>query len=678
MTMLNVEDRHTPADESAIRTLAHGATEFLFFTGKGGVGKTSVACAVAVTLADEGKRVLIVSTDPASNLDEVLATPLTDVPRPVDGLSNLHASNLDPESAAASYREALVGPYRGILPDATVASMEEQLSGACTVEIAAFNEFAKLVGDDSATQGYDVVIFDTAPTGHTLRLLTLPTAWTDFIETNTTGNSCLGPLAGLKAQRELYARTVKALADGDKTTLVMVSRPDVSALNEAARSSAELADLGIRNQRLVLNGLFSTVVPDDPIASALERRGIDALRRVPAALADLPRVEVPLIVRSPLGIDGLRQLADAVTGTAQPTSSFATGLPFFPETTALSTLVDDLAEAGSGVVMTMGKGGVGKTTIAAAIALELVRRGHPVHLSTTDPAAHVAEAVADFSGGLTLSRIDPEVEVAAYRQLVLDGAADLGPEALALLEEDLRSPCTEEIAVFRAFARTVAEATDRFVILDTAPTGHTLLLIDSSEAYHREVMRNTTDTPPEVLELLPRLRDANFTKVLVVTLAEATPVSEARRLQDDLRRAGIEPYGWVVNQSFAPVVTADPVLRARGLNEVPHIESVVSRDGKRVVLVPWVPVPPVGEGLAALIVAGNGDGEIARYVYYCDECETSFETMIEHPDRGVPAQVTCPDCGSDATRRLYAADEFTPAGGCCPPGTGCCGTPGSA
>jgi len=601
MTMLSVETRVFA--DSAIGTLARNATPFLFFTGKGGVGKTSVGCAVAVALADAGKRVLIVSTDPASNLDEVLATGLSDVPRPVDGLANLYASNLDPEVAAASYRDALIDPYRGILPDATVASMEEQLSGACTVEIAAFNEFAKLVGDESATQGYDVVIFDTAPTGHTLRLLTLPTAWTDFIETNTSGNSCLGPLAGLKAQRELYARTVEALADGSKTTLVLVSRADTSALAEAARSSMELADLGIRNQVLVLNGLFTATVPGDPMASALERRGAEALAHMPAALASLPRAEVPLVVRSPLGIEGLRSLADAVPGIGQPVVEPSTETASFPGASSMSALIDELAEAGSGVVMTMGKGGVGKTSIAAAIALELVRRGHLVHLSTTDPAAHVAATVAGFSGGLTLSRIDPEVEVEAYRAQVLAGATSLDPEALSLLEEDLRSPCTEEIAIFRAFARVVAEASDRFVILDTAPTGHTLLLIDSSEAYHREVMRNTTDTPPEVLALLPRLRDPEFTKVLIVTLAEATPISEARRLQTDLSRAGIASYAWVVNQSFAETATTDPVLRARGVNEVAHIESVIERE-RRVAIVPWVPVPPVGEGLFALVGIG--------------------------------------------------------------------------
>lgn len=663
-------DTRAPVD-SAIGRLANEATQFLFFTGKGGVGKTSVACAVAVALADAGKRVLIVSTDPASNLDEVLATDLADVPRDVDGIAGLSASNLDPEAAAATYREALVGPYRGVLPDATVASMEEQLSGACTVEIAAFNEFAKLVGDEQATRGFGVVIFDTAPTGHTLRLLTLPTAWTDFIETNTTGNSCLGPLAGLQAQRELYARTVRALADADKTTLVLVSRADASALGEAARSSAELADLGIHNQRLVLNGLFASTVADDEVSSALERRGTDALSQLPQALAALPRVEVPLVVRSPLGVDGLRYLAQAQTGVQPTAPATEVVTAEFPSALGLSDLVGELAAVGTGVVMTMGKGGVGKTTVAAAIAVELVRLGFPVHLSTTDPAAHVAEAVGEPSHGLTLSRIDPEVEVAAYTAQVLAAASELDPEALALLEEDLRSPCTEEIAIFRAFARVVAEASDRFVILDTAPTGHTLLLIDASEAYHREVMRNTTDTPPEVLELLPRLRDPDFTKVLIVTLAEATPISEARHLAADLGRAGIDPWAWVVNQSFARVATSDPVLRARGANEVAHIESVLSRQAGHVAIVPWVPVPPVGDGLGALIerFADTRRPGMAQYVYHCRECNNTFEA--DYPPNDAPLTMQCPRCSSQEAMKAFSTEDLKPAAGTCAPGSGC-------
>jgi arsenite-transporting ATPase len=244
--------------------------------------------------------------------------------------------------------------------------------------------------------------------------------------------------------------------------------------------------------------------------------------------------------------------------------------------------------------MTMGKGGVGKTTIAAAIATELVRRGHQVHLSTTDPAAHIAVAAGQLEG-LHISRIDPQPETRSYVEQVLATAGrDLDAKARALLEEDLRSPCTEEIAVFRAFARTVAQGRDAVVVLDTAPTGHTLLLLDATESYHREIARKASDMPEEVRELLPRLRDADFTRVLVVTLPEATPVHEAAALQVDLRRAAIEPFAWVVNQSFAGSGSRDPLLVARGNGEIQFIREVTGQLSKRTALVPWVTEEPAG------------------------------------------------------------------------------------
>ena len=576
-------------------------TRALFFTGKGGMGKTSVASATAVTLAGQGRRALLVSTDPASNLDEVLATPLGQTPTQVAGVNGLFALNLDPEEAARDYRERVVGPYRGVLPDSALASIEEQLSGACTLEIAAFDEFARLLGDQEATAGFDHVIFDTAPTGHTLRLLSLPSAWTGFIADNTTGTSCLGPLAGLTAQHALYEATLAALGDGDVTTLVLVSRPERSALDEAERTRIELATLGVDNQHLVLNGIFIATDRDDTLALALEARQQEALAGFPDGLAHLPRTAVPLLPFAPLGADALAAVFEpthmpAVTARGAHARGLlsATALP-------LPALIDEIAETGHGIVLTMGKGGVGKTTIAAAIAAELVRRGHTVHLSTTDPAAHVAETIDGELDGLTVSRIDPQAETAAYTEEVLATAGrDLDTQARALLEEDLRSPCTEEIAVFRAFARTVAEAEQGFVVLDTAPTGHTLLLLEAAEAYHREVSRTTGEVPEEVRQLLPRLRDPEFARVLLVTLPEATPVHEAARLGDDLRRAGIEPYAWVVNQSFAETHTTDPVLVERAARELPYIQEVADQTDK-LAIVPWQAEPPVGaERLAAL------------------------------------------------------------------------------
>jgi arsenite-transporting ATPase len=559
-------------------------TRNLFFTGKGGVGKTTVASATAVELADSGKRVLLVSTDPASNLDEVLGVTLTSQPTPVERVAGLSALNVDPEAAARAYRERMVGPYRGFLPDASIRSMEEQFSGACTVEIAAFDEFAMLLGNPAATADFDHVIFDTAPTGHTLRLLQLPAAWTVFLDANVGGNSCLGPLSGLTEQRALYAGALEALSNPEKTTVVLVARPDEPSLAEAERAGHELSELGVRSQRLVVNGVFTSSVTGDSLADARAARSREGMRTMPAHLAMLPMVEIPLRPFALIGVEGLRRFADP--SAAPPVACGPDDFGKLPQ--PLDVLVADLRRAGHGVVMTMGKGGVGKTTLATRIAIALARSGETVHLSTTDPAAHLDPFLPTMIPNLTVSRIDPERETAEYSQEVMATAGQgLDDQGRALLEEDLRSPCTEEIAVFRAFARTVAQGGDRFVVLDTAPTGHTLLLLDATEAYHRDVLRNASGSPEEVRELLPRLRDRDYTRVLLVTLAEATPVHEAAALQADLERAGITPYAWVINQSLAPLTTTDPVLQALRDRERPYIEEVRDRLATRVALVPW-------------------------------------------------------------------------------------------
>ena len=573
-------------------------TRYLFFTGKGGVGKTSLACATALMLAGQGKRVLLVSTDPASNLDEVLGQKLGSTPMAIPAATGLFALNIDPEEAARWYREKVMGPLREKLPAAVLRSMEEQLSGACTMEIAAFDEFSRLLGDPQATEDFDRVIFDTAPTGHTLRLLTLPKAWTGFLNANTSGTSCLGPLAGLDKQRAVYEATLMALSDGKRTTLVLVSRAQRSTLAEARRSSAELGYLGIGNQRLILNGLFHAGSQGDRLARAMEARELAALVEFGDWLASIPVSRVPLQAYNLVGIERLRKLFQAPAPSFSDDGSREMAAPASVRSDRLSALVDDLAQAGHGVIMTMGKGGVGKTTVAAAIACKLAERGFPVQLSTTDPAAHVQAVAATNLPSLRVSRIDPAAEILAYTaQVMATAGKDLDADGRALLEEDMRSPCTEEIAVFRAFARTVAGGENGFVVLDTAPTGHTLLLLDATEAYHREVLRHASDMPEEVCELLPRLRNGAFTKVLIVTLPEATPVHEAAYLQEDLRRAKIEPYAWVVNQTFCQSDTRDPLLVARGRNEWPHIVEVAEKHAKRVVMIPWAPVEPSGPEL---------------------------------------------------------------------------------
>ncbi|MCL5036740.1 MAG: arsenical pump-driving ATPase [Chloroflexi bacterium] len=566
-----------------MKELLAKAPRFLFFTGKGGVGKTSLSSATAVALADQGKTTLLVSTDPASNLDQVLGIKLGGRPTPVHGTENLWALNIDPRRAAALYREKVVGPYRGVLPDAAVAEIEEQLSGACTVEIAAFDEFSRLMTDTTSLSEFEHVVFDTAPTGHTLRLLQLPAAWKGYLESSSGNASCLGPMSGLQGQREQFAATLAALTDADITQLVLVARPDPHALAEAERTSIDLESLGVHNQYLAINAVLEEAEQKDPVAEAMYLRQADALANIPNELQKFLSVRISLSPITPLGVPALRGLLESEYEFSPEQSDVATWDA--NDTLNLPELIDFL-DMKSGVIMTMGKGGVGKTTIASRIAVELSRRGANVHLTTTDPAAHLDFALADKYRNLRVSRIDPVVETNRYRREVMAQAgSQLDEEGRRLLEEDLRSPCTEEIAVFRAFARVVDEARNSVVVIDTAPTGHTILLLDATEAYHREVSRTQSSVPDEVRFLLPRLRDPHFTRIMIVTLPEATPIQEADDLRKDLERAGIKPYAWVINQSLASLVVNHPVLKAKRLNEFQYLRQVQAIS-PRMVIVP--------------------------------------------------------------------------------------------
>jgi arsenite-transporting ATPase len=570
----------------------HTPPRHLFFTGKGGVGKTSIACASAIALAESGMRVLLVSTDPASNLDEMLGVGLSDTPRQVPGVPGLSALNIDPEAAAEAYRARVLAQMEGAAETAR-ATVREQLSGACTTEVAAFDEFAALLA--GGAPDFDHVLFDTAPTGHTLRLLSLPAAWTGFLEANEVGASCLGPHSGLKTQEQRFRAAMDALGDAGTTAIILVTRPDRTALAEAARSAGELAALGLANQTLVVNGVFRASQADDPVAQTIERTGQAALADMPEALRALTRDEVPLRGFDMVGLPALRALlrpeAD-LAGPAAPPSAAAS-----PPVPGLDALVDDLAARGHGLVMVMGKGGVGKTTIAAAVAIGLVARGHAVHLSTTDPAAHLAMTLGGEKPGLRVDRIDPKVETERYIAKIMDSRGrDLDEAGRALLREDLRSPCTEEVVVFHAFSRIVAEARSSFVVLDTAPTGHTLLLMDATGAYHRQMTRNLdpSNGMGRIVTPLMRLQDPEHTQVLLVTLPETTPVSEAAALQEDLRRAGIEPHAWVVNRALSGSGAADPLLRQRMAGEAAQIDRLKAGLAQRLFLLSWQAEAPVG------------------------------------------------------------------------------------
>lgn len=576
---------------------------FLLLTGKGGVGKTSLACASAVELARRGRRVLLVSTDPASNVAQVFGQEIGNTLTPIRGVEGLSALEIDPDAAAEEYRARAIAPLKDFLSAADLAEVTEQLSGSCTTEIASFNEFTGLLADRDAGGGVDHIVFDTAPTGHTVRLLELPGEWTSFLEDGLGDASCLGPMAGLDRTRATYGEALSALADPGRTRLALVARPQTSSLAEAARTARELTEAGIRPTHLVINAIMGPEAVTDPLADAIRAEEHEAMEHLPRELAGLRQDRVALRPLDVVGLPALRAVLGGtpeMTGTVGVTAHREEGpAPDAAGESAgefLGDLVEALARHDHGLVMLMGKGGVGKTTLAAAIAVGLADRGRDVLLTTTDPAAHLAWTLGG-EAPMEVSGIDPHRAVADYRRRAMETrGAGLDEQGRANLAEDLRSPCTEEVAVFEAFAAAVEQSSRRFVVMDTAPTGHTLLLMDATGAHDREVRRTLAGSG--AVTPLERLRDAGNTHVVVVTLPETTPVLEAEGLAADLGRAGVGVWGWVVNRSLSVVETASPLLRRRAAAErgpMTAVRSHVDEGGAaHLALVGYRATPPVG------------------------------------------------------------------------------------
>jgi len=571
------------------------STQYLFFTGKGGVGKTSLSCATAVKMADEGNKVLLVSTDPASNLQDVLDSPISEKIQPVKGLQNLSAININPEVSAQEYRNRVTEPLKDILPEADIKKMNEQLSGACTTEIASFDEFSRFISGENEGGNFDVIIFDTAPTGHTLRLLELPAAWASFAEENPDGASCLGPTSALKSSQERYNKVVATLRDAKQTTFYLVARAEKSSIKEASRTSAELQSLGLNHQKLLVNGVFKALDQSDAFALKMEKMAQQEMADLPKNLQDLEQQRFPLLPYNVLGIEKLRSLLDTILQEKVVQQTLSSTSVLVHELNGIDQLVDDLTkEQNHGLIMTMGKGGVGKTIAASAIAVMIARKGFEVHLTTTDPAAHVQDFINQLGSlpeNMTVDRIDPKVETQRYTEKVLaQKGANMDEQGKKLLLEDLKSPCTEEVAVFHAFSKAIQQAKRKFVVIDTAPTGHTLLLLDTAGSYHREVMRTTGMDPAKIKTPYMALQDGSLSKVILISLPETTPMREATALQEDLKRAGISPYAWVVNQSLSMQDgLKDLLLKSRALAEVDVIKNIENTLTNKIYGIPFLP-----------------------------------------------------------------------------------------
>ncbi len=570
-------------------------SKYMFFTGKGGVGKTSLACANAVKLADDGKKVLLISTDPASNLSDVLGHQVTDLFTVHKELPGLTTININPETAADEYRMRALDPIKGVASAEEYNKIKEGLSGACTTEIASFDEFSRFITGEGNPEQYDHIIFDTAPTGHTIRLLELPSAWDSFLEKNPHGASCIGPSTALKSSKERYKNVMNALHDSASTTIFLVARSDRSSLKEAARTSAELNALGLANQKLLINGVFEAIDATDELARKAQDLAAKQLEAMPESLRAMQMEKFPLLPYNILGVVKLRSVFDKALQSRIVEEEINTTVADVSAISNLHELVDGLESEGSkGLVMTMGKGGVGKTIVAATVAVMLAKRGHQVVLTTTDPAAHVNDFISqlpEIPPTLTVERIDPKAETKVYTDKIFEQKSKgLDEAAKALLREDLRSPCNEEVAVFHAFSKAINKAKRQFVIMDTAPTGHTLLLLDTTGKYHNEILKSTSISPDRITTPYMALQDKHFARILLVALPETTPMREAEELQNDLKRAGIVPYGWVINQCLSAVKNLkDPLLKRRAANEGPIIANISKNLTDKTFLIPFMP-----------------------------------------------------------------------------------------
>lgn len=568
-------------------------TKYLFFTGKGGVGKTSLACATAIKMADAGNVILLVSTDPASNLKDVLDTEVDEDIRPVRGIDRLFAININPEKSAEEYRNRVTQPLEGIASKEEIKKIREDLSGACTTEIASFDEFSRFVSGETEGANFDVIIFDTAPTGHTLRLLELPAAWSSFTEENPDGASCLGPTSALKSGKERYFNVSERLRDASLTSYYIVARADKASLKEASRTSNELIELGMNNQLLYINGVFKAMDKNDQLAMNIEAMGDEQLETIPDNLKKLPLKTFPLLPYNVLGIEKLRSLFDTELQILISNRVLSTSIGPTQVLKGIHTLVDELCSSQQhGLIMTMGKGGVGKTIAASVIAVLLANKGFDVLLTTTDPAAHIQdfiEQLGSLPANLTVERIDPKVETQRYIDKIMDHKGQgQSEEAKKLILEDLKSPCTEEVAVFHAFSKAISMAKRKFVVMDTAPTGHTLLLLDTAGSYHRDIMRNSTDAVRFRTPYMS-LQDKTLSKIILVTLPETTPMREAGSLQNDLKRAGIKPYAWLINQSLSMLSgISDLLLKSRANAEIEVIDTIKEIYSEKTFGIPFV------------------------------------------------------------------------------------------
>jgi len=568
-------------------------THYIFFSGKGGVGKTTMAAATAIHHARSGKKTLIVTTDPASNLADVFEQAIGHRIAAINGIPNLHAMEIDPDAATKEYKERLIGPYRGVMPEDVIASLEENLSGPCTTEMAAFDRFIDFMEGDE----YEVIVFDTAPTGHTIRLLELPVDWSRHIEQSAkgSGQTCLGPVQTIQDSKEKYDRATALLRDPARTTFVFVTRPESLSLYETMRARKELETIGIRSGLTVING----ILPQEACDAVFFQRKFEAQQRVISdteATIGTPTRRMFLRDGEVKGTAGLASVAaELYEGTRSAPSSDAPACK--PEQAAspapdLDRLLLPIPGKGTRALFFTGKGGVGKTTVSCVVAVHLADRGYKTLIVTTDPAAHLGEVFGVCVGSdpvriaenLSAVMIDQQQAFAEYKERVLsESRGTCSPEMLAAMEEELNSPCTEEMAAFDKFIRFIEGHDYDVVVFDTAPTGHTLRLLDLPFDYARQVeMMVSSDenaavkqeTGNRFREIIALLRDPQRAVFSLVLYPESTPIMESWRALLDLKRAGIETQLIVTNLVLPQEACHNAFFRNRRRMQLKYLKEI--------------------------------------------------------------------------------------------------------
>jgi arsenite-transporting ATPase len=597
-------------------------TRFIFFSGKGGVGKTSMACTYAVHHADRGERTLIVTTDPASNLADVFEQPIGHQITPIAGVPGLWAMEIDPDRATEEYIDRALAPVRTAFPPAMVQVIEEQMSGPCTAEVAAFDRFTDFLDGttgSAAPQEFDLVIFDTAPTGHTLRLLELPAEWSQSIQAAArgSGQTCIGPAAAIQDAQQKYERALTIMRDPEHTTFIFVLHPEAIAIRETRRATVELSKLNIHTHQLIINGVIPPEAQENALFAARAAMQARYLSDIENTLP-LPTRQMVLLPGEIKGLDRLRQVAARFFGGVSEWTPVyeaqraggRTGSVSRPSqgSQALESL---LPNGHRRTIFFAGKGGVGKTVSSCLTAVWLARQGLRTLLLTTDPAAHLGDVLGIPVGDeparvegqthLWVAKIDPKAAAETYKARILANARQRGrPEAaIRVMAEELESPCTEEIAAFDRFIDYASQEGWEVVVFDTAPTGHTLRLlelpIDWSKQLDVKVFASVdTEAADDVAkrrfqQVIEMMRDGDRSTFAFVMYPESTPVLEAYRAAEELRTAGIEPGLTVANFVIPPDQADNPFVRARRAMQAVHLQDIQARFPVPMIEIPLLP-----------------------------------------------------------------------------------------